>query len=110
MKSFRREMLIGVGGFVAGGLAVTVAIALWPQRPTGLQVTHAAPGVNYVVVPKPVEVSFQTEFGLRAVQIEQASSIAPGKSAYSRLNRSDMPRQQPWVAPYDFLIQPAQRH
>ena len=110
MKSFRREMLICVGGFLAGGLTMAAAFALWPQPPLGIQFTHATSGVNYLVVPKPAEVSFKTEFGLRAADSATADMIAPRKRAYGRLNLFDMPRQQPWVAPYEFLIQPAQRH
>ncbi|MEQ2006826.1 MAG: hypothetical protein ABMA26_08510 [Limisphaerales bacterium] len=108
-KSFRREILIGIGGFVAGVLALALALALWPQRPLGLQVTHTAPGVNYVMVPKPPEVSFQAEFGLWAPGSAGADTVERGKSAYGKLNLFDLPRQQPWVAPYEFLIHPDQR-
>lgn len=108
-KSFRREVLIGVGGFVAGGLAVSLALALWSQRPLGVQVAHSASGVNYVVVPKPAEVSFQTEFGLHPLASGQTHQFVPQKSFRQRLNLFDMPRQQPWVAPYEFLIHPDQK-
>lgn len=132
-NSFRREVLVCVGGFVAGGLAV--AIAIWPQRPLGLQVTHAAPGVNYVVVTKPAssplvakrlnvtsaaelgvapeiaspnvirDVSFEEEFGLLRVPRPIRAIGLPAKPPLF-----DIPRQQPWVAPYEFLIHPDQKH
>lgn len=108
-NSFRREVLIGVGGFVAGVLVVTLALALWSQRPLGVQAAHSASGVNYVVVPKPAEVSFQTEFGLHPLASGQTNLFATRKSLPQRLNLFDMPRQQPWVAPYEFLIHPDQK-
>lgn len=109
-KSFRRELLIGTGGFVAGALAVSVALALWSQPMPGVRLTHGTPGINYVVVPKPAEVTFQNEFGLGTGGIGRAAKTASRASALHELNRSDIPRQQPWVAPYEFLIHPDQRH
>jgi hypothetical protein len=107
---FRREVLIATGGFMFGVMAVVIASACWPQPTLGVKLTHAVAGVNYVAVPKPAEVSFQREFGLQSLDSGRSTKPSPSKGFQRGLNLFDLPRQQPWVAPYDFLIQPAQRH
>ena len=93
-----------------GVMAVVIASACWPQPTLGVKLTHAVAGVNYVAVPKPAEVSFQSEFGLRLTDSTGAGGVAAPKGRPRKLNLFDMPRQEPWAAPYDFLIDPAQRH
>lgn len=120
-KSFRREVLIGVGGFLVGVVFVSVFLikpassrlvasaALKEVVATKrFDVTSAAElGMTPPIVsPTDIrDVSFEEEFGLLRVQRPiRAGVLSAIKSSF------DLPRQNPWVAPYEFLIHPDQRH
>ena len=68
-------------------------------------------------VSKPAAISFQAEFGLiepKSVERKEPWLFAsePAVNQVQRGKRSrdsfDLPRQNPWVAPYEFLLAPEQ--
>ena len=70
-------------------------------------------------VSKPAAISFQAEFGLiEPMSVERKEPwLYASEHAVNQVQRRmrsldsfDMPRQNLWVAPYDFLIAPGQLH
>ena len=119
-KSVRREILIGIGGFAAGA-AIWLPIANWHPVGSGLEVQSIGPGRNHIAVittlptltlaPSRVErMSFEDEFGLLRQPTQQEVRREDRPSGYGKRVLFDMPRQQPWVAPYEVLIQQGQKH
>ncbi len=106
-KSFRREILIGVGGFVAG-VALSAMMSRWTVPRPGVVVRNIGASHNHIAninLPHTANVSFENEFGLLTGQApKRVIGPLPKPLLF------DLPRQQPWVAPYEFLIQPVQKH
>ena len=118
-KSFRREILIGIGGFVAGA-AVWLPMANWHPVGSGLEVQSKGAGRNHIAVittlpvltitpPRVDGVSYVDEFGLLRQTIQQEVRREDEPAGYGKRALFDMPRQSPWVAPYEFLVQPDQK-
>ena len=109
-KSFRRDILIGIGGFVAGA-AVWLPMANWHPVGSGLEVQSKGAGRNQIAVittqpaltvtPSRVEgMSFEDEFGLLRQPTQQEVRREDKPAEFGKRVLFDMPRQSPWVAPY----------